>query len=130
MPFSRTIINFSKNDPACRFHYKDRIMKWLSRIIALVLFIFFFVLALKNTQETALYFFWGYELRGPLVLIVLCFFIAGCILGLLAMMPMIFRNRRDLTRQRKKIEEMELAKKASEKAGAPSTQAVSDTNID
>ena len=39
-------------------------MKWLSRIIAIVFFIFFFGLALKNTQETALYFFWGYELRS------------------------------------------------------------------
>ncbi len=76
-------------------------MKWLSRIIAIVFFIFFFGLALKNTQETALYFFWGYELRGPLVLIVLCFFIAGCILGLLAMTPMIFRQRRELARLRK-----------------------------
>lgn len=64
-------------------------MKWLSRIITLVLFIFFFVLALKNTQETALYFFWGYELRGPLVLIVLCFFVAGAFLGLMTMIPVV-----------------------------------------
>ena len=38
---------------------------------------------------------------GPLVLVVLCFFIAGCILGLLAMTPMIFRQRRELARFRK-----------------------------
>lgn len=76
-------------------------MKWLTRIIAIAFFIFFFGLALKNTQETALYFFWGYELRGPLVLIVLCFFIGGCILGLLAMTPMMFRQRRALSRFRK-----------------------------
>ena len=80
-------------------------MKWLSRIIAIIFFIFFFGLALKNTHETALYFFWGYELRGPLVLIVLCFFIAGCILGILAMTPMIFRQRRELNRLRKNSQE-------------------------
>ncbi len=105
-------------------------MKWLSRIIAVALFIFFFVLALKNTQETALYFFWGYELRGPLVLIVLCFFVAGGILGLLAMTPMLFRNRRDLARQRKKIEEMERVKDIPEKAGTSSAGTIPDPNID
>ena len=74
-------------------------MKWLSRIITLVLFIFFFVLALKNTQETALYFFWGYELRGPLVLIVLCFFVVGAFLGLMTMIPVVFRRQRELAKQ-------------------------------
>lgn len=97
-------------------------MKWLSRIIAIVFFIFFFGLALKNTQEMALYFFWGYELRGPLVLIVLCFFIAGCILGLLAMTPMIFRQRRELGRFRKSSQESvqpENVEKKDEPAPAP-----------
>lgn len=81
-------------------------MKWLSRIIAAVLFIFFFILALKNTQETALYFFWEYEVRGPLVLIVLCFFLAGAVLGLLAMIPSVFRSRLELSRQKKKLNEI------------------------
>ncbi len=97
-------------------------MKWLSRIIAIVFFIFFFSLALKNTQETALYFFWGYELRGPLVLIVLCFFIAGCILGLLAMTPMIFRQRRELGRFRKSVQESgqkEISANTEEPPSAP-----------
>lgn len=97
-------------------------MKWLSRIIAIVFFIFFFSLALKNTQETVLFFFWGYELRGPLVLIVLCFFIAGCILGLLAMTPMIFRQRRELNRFRKNSSEStpkEINEKMEEPISAP-----------
>lgn len=97
-------------------------MKWLSRIITIVFFIFFFGLALKNTQETALYFFWGYELRGPLVLVVLCFFIAGCILGLLAMTPMLFRQRRELARFRKSTQEsaqQESVEKKEEPAPAP-----------
>ena len=94
-------------------------MKWLSRIIAIVFFIFFFSLALKNTQETALYFFWGNELRGPLVLIVLCFFIAGCILGLLAMTPMMFRQRRELNRLRKSALESG-SKEIHEKTEEPS----------
>lgn len=107
-------------------------MKWLSRIITLVLFIFFFVLALKNTQETALYFFGGHELRGPLVLIVLCFFIAGAFLGLAAMTPAVFRSQRELARQRKKIAELEQTREIQPKttSGQPSTGTVSDTQIE
>ena len=73
-------------------------MKWLSRIIAAVLFIFFFILALKNTQETALYFFWGYELRGPLVL----------------------RSRIELSRQKKKLDEIVQLQKSQQKTGIAS----------
>lgn len=94
-------------------------MKWLSRIIAFSLFIFFFTLALKNTQETVLYFFGGYELRGPLVLIVFCFFLGGCALGLLTMVSVAVRNRLELGRHRKKISELEhildMERKANEK---------------
>lgn len=96
-------------------------MKWLSRIITLVLFIFFFVLALKNTQETALYFFWGYELRGPLVLIVLCFFVVGAFLGLMTMIPVVFRCQRELAKQRKRITELEQAQETHVKTNETSS---------
>ncbi len=106
-------------------------MKWLSRIIVLTLFIFFFVLALKNTQEIVLYFFGGYELRGSLVLIMLCFFIGGCFLGVLAMIPSAFRNRRELARQRKKITELEHAQKTWQETNViASTDSLSDTSIE
>ena len=90
-------------------------MKWLSRIIAAVLFIFFFILALKNTQETALYFFWGYEL------LVLCFFLAGAVLGLLAMIPTVFRSRLELSRQKKKLNEIMQVQEAQKKTGTEPT---------
>ena len=106
-------------------------MKWLSRIITLVLFIFFFVLALKNTQDTALYFFWGYELRGPLVLIVLCFFVAGAFLGLMAMIPVVFRRQRELAKQRKRITELEQAQETHVKTNeTPSASTVSGTKTE
>jgi len=49
-------------------------MKIVFRIVALILFIVFFGFALKNTQEVALRFFFDYEMRGPLVLLLLAFF--------------------------------------------------------
>lgn len=76
-------------------------MKIVFRIVALILFVVFFGFALKNTQEIALQFFLDYELRGPLVMILLGFFIAGAALGILAFTPTLFRYRRELGRQKK-----------------------------
>ena len=78
-------------------------MKILFRIIAAILFIVFFGFALKNTQEGALQFFLGYEIRGPLVLLLLGFFTLGAAMGVLAMMPTVLRYRRDLSKQKKTI---------------------------
>jgi putative membrane protein len=60
-------------------------MKFISTIVGFVLFVLFFGFALKNTQEVNLRFFLDYELRGPLVLMLLGFFVAGAVLGVLAL---------------------------------------------
>ena len=78
-------------------------MKLLFRLVAAIVFIVFFGFALKNTQEVILSFFLGYEIRGPLVILLLAFFAAGAVLGVLAMLPMVFRHRRDLSRHRKQL---------------------------
>lgn len=78
-------------------------MKLVFRIVAAIIFLIFFGFALKNTQEVILSFFLGYELRGPLVIMLLGFFASGAVLGVLAMLPMVFRHRRDLSRQRKLV---------------------------
>ena len=81
-------------------------MKLLFRIVAAILFVIFFGFALKNTQEVALRFFLDYEMRGPLVLLLLGFFVGGATLGVLAMTPTVFRYRRDASRQKKVIAAM------------------------
>ena len=75
-------------------------MKIISTIVGIVLFILFFGFALKNTQEVDLHLFLNYELRGPLVLLLLAFFVAGAALGVLALTPSIVRQRREATRQK------------------------------
>ncbi len=82
-------------------------MRVLSKIISVFLFILFFGLAVKNTQEASLQFFFGYEISGPFVLILLGFFAAGAILAIIGMTPMIFRNKRELLRKTKLIETLE-----------------------
>jgi putative membrane protein len=75
-------------------------MKFISTIVGIVLFVLFFGFALKNTQEVDLHFFLNYELRGPLVLMLLGFFVAGAALGVLALTPTVFRHRREVNRHK------------------------------
>lgn len=89
-------------------------MKLVSRVIAVLLFIIFFGFALKNTQEVALRFFLDYEIRGPLVLMLLGFFAAGATLGVLALTPTVFRHRRDLSKYKKTIAAMQKENEAQQ----------------
>ncbi|NEX60612.1 LapA family protein [Noviherbaspirillum galbum] len=93
-------------------------MKIVFRIVAVILFIVFFGFALKNTEIVTLSFFFNYEIRGPLVLILLGFFVAGATLGVLAMIPTLFRHRRDLNRHRKTISSMEQEQEAKRLASS------------
>ena len=81
-------------------------MKLLTRIIAVVLFVIFFGFAVENTQEVSLHLFWHYEIHGPLVLLLLAFFALGAVLAVLAMTPTVFRHRRDLSKHKKTIADM------------------------
>jgi putative membrane protein len=87
-------------------------MKLIFRLVAAIVFIVFFGFALKNTQEVVLSFFLGYEIRGPLVILLLAFFAAGAVLGVLAMMPMLFRHRRELSRHRKQLSTLQQEQEA------------------
>ncbi len=78
-------------------------MKILFRILAAIFFIIFFGFALKNTDEVTLRFFLGYVVQGPLVLLLLGFFVSGAVLGVLAMLPMVFRSRREVAKNKKTI---------------------------
>jgi putative membrane protein len=68
-----------------------RALAWLVRA-----FIFFalFAFALNNQQEVAVHWFFGFEWRASMVMIVLAAFGAGCAVGVLAMVPSWWRQRR------------------------------------
>ena len=78
-------------------------MKFLSTLVGFIIFVLFFGFALKNTQEVDLHLFLHYELRGPLVLMLLGFFVAGAFLGVLALTPTVFRHRRENTKHKTTI---------------------------
>ncbi|MDT7836837.1 LapA family protein [Ideonella sp. DXS22W] len=68
-----------------------RLAVWLLRA-----FIFFtlFAFALNNEQEVTVRWFFGYQWRAPLVIVVLVALTAGAALGVLAMVPAWWRHRR------------------------------------
>jgi putative membrane protein len=68
-----------------------RFFVWLFRA-----FIFFtlFAFALNNQQEAAVRWFFGFEWRAPMVIVVLVAFGAGSAFGVLSMVPSWWRHRR------------------------------------
>jgi putative membrane protein len=97
-------------------------MKFITTIIGCVLFVLFFHFALKNTQEVDLHFFLNYELRGPLVLMLLGCFGAGAGLGVLALTPTVFRHRRETNKHKTTIQTLQTS--AQQVAGQPQPDGV------
>lgn len=93
----------------CALTQRALLMKFVSTIVGVILFVLFFGFALKNTQEVDLHFFLNYELRGPLVLMLLAFFVAGAALGILALTPTVFRQRRQTSQHKNTIQALQSA---------------------
>ena len=68
-----------------------RIIAWLLRA-----FIFFtlFAFALNNQQTATVHWFFGVQWQAPMVIIVLAAFAGGCAVGVLAMLPDLWRRWR------------------------------------
>lgn len=68
-----------------------RLLLWLVRA---ALFFVLFAFAINNQHEVQLKWFFGLESRLPMVILVLALFGAGCVVGMLAMLPNWWRQRR------------------------------------
>jgi uncharacterized integral membrane protein len=101
-------------------------MKLLFRIAACMLFIVFFGFALKNTQEASLQFFLNYEIRGPLVMLLLGFFVLGFVFGIIGMASIVIRQKRALSKQKKISDTLQKGNDARALAAA---QAQSTVNV-
>ena len=84
-------------------------MKIIFRLFAISLFLVFFGFALKNTDQVVLHLFWNTSAKAPLILLLLAFFIAGAVLGVLAMTSTVLRYRQALTKQKKESEQQQKA---------------------
>lgn len=63
-----------------------------------ILFVLLLGLAIKNSGEVELRFFFDAHWQAPLSLVLLVALCVGVVLGLLALLPLVFRQRRSLAR--------------------------------
>lgn len=64
---------------------------WLAKLAIFLLVLGF---ALKNTQPVSLVSYLGYTWQTPLIVLLLLAFLLGALIGLLALLPYLFRLRR------------------------------------
>jgi uncharacterized integral membrane protein len=88
-------------------------MRYLVWLLRAMLFLLLLGFAVKNDQSIVLRYFFGYEWDASLVVVLLCFFSAGVLIGVLAMLAAMFRQRRELAALRR---ELQLKNKLSEMA--------------
>jgi len=87
-----------------------RILTWAIRIALFVLLLAF---AVKNTDPVTLRFYFGLVWQAPLVALLLAFFAAGTLLGLIAMLGSYFSQRREIARLEEKIARQETRTQAT-----------------
>jgi lipopolysaccharide assembly protein A len=94
-----------------------QLLTWLFR---LGLFLVMMGFALSNTDTATLRFFGipEFEWRAPLVLFLLLFFAAGALIGVIATMPMVIRQRRSIGRLRREATEAARTQSRAEMASA------------
>jgi uncharacterized integral membrane protein len=79
-------------------------MRYFVWPIRAVLFILLLGFAVKNDQPVVLKYFFGFEWQTSLVVILLCFFTIGVLIGVLAMLGNMFRQRRELAELRRFVQ--------------------------
>ena len=75
-----------------------RIVSWTIRLL---LFLVLAGLAAKNVEPVTLRFYFDTVLQAPLVVVLFCAFLLGAVLGMLALLGTLLRQRREISRMRK-----------------------------
>ncbi len=83
-------------------------MTALTWAIRLIIFSFLLLFAVRNTQPTMLRFVLDYVWEAPLVIILLAFFSGGAILGVLSLVGVIYRQRREIARLKRQAAKPQL----------------------
>ena len=84
------------------------VMTALTWAVRLIIFSILLVFAIRNTEPTTLRFVLDYAWEAPLVIVLLAFFAAGAILGVLSVVGVIFRQRREISRLRREAAKPQL----------------------
>ena len=71
---------------------------WVVRFLVVVILVWF---AVKNSHEIEMYGFLDQQWKAPLVFVLLIVFVTGVVIGLLAWIPTVVRQRREIARLRR-----------------------------
>jgi putative membrane protein len=72
---------------------------YLGLLAKLLVFLLVLGFALKNSHSVTFYSYMGYLWQAPLIVMVGLAFVLGALTGALALLPTLFRLRRDATRK-------------------------------
>jgi len=81
------------------------IMRYLVWILRLLLFLVLLLFALKNTMPVRLHFFFDTGWDVPLAVLLLVFFAAGAVLGVMACLGGLIRQRRRISSLKRELDE-------------------------
>lgn len=71
-------------------------MRYLYRFLGFLLFLMVVGFAVKNSEVVTVYYYLGYQWQAPLVLVLLLFFVVGAVVGVLASLGYLFRQRKEI----------------------------------
>jgi putative membrane protein len=77
-------------------------MRVLTWAIRLILFVFLVALAAKNVDPVTVHFYFDLAVRAPLVVLLFAAFLIGALFGVLALLGLVFRQRREISILKKK----------------------------
>ena len=78
-------------------------MTFLTWALRFIIFFILLIFALRNTQPVSLRFILDHVWEAPLVIVLLVFFASGAILGILSVVGVIFRQRREIFRLKREM---------------------------
>ncbi len=80
-------------------------MKIVTWVVRLLLFLFLFAFAIQNTDPVSLHFMLGQSWQAPLVIVLLAFLVGGAVLGVLSLLGLVFRQRREISHLKRRLDQ-------------------------
>ena len=80
-------------------HTMKNLTRYLGLATKLLVFLLVLGFALKNSQPVVFYSYLGYVWQAPLIVMLGLAFVLGALTGVLALLPTVFRLRRELARK-------------------------------
>jgi putative membrane protein len=88
-------------------------MRYFLWLVKFALFVLVLSFAVKNTETVSVRYYLGLEWQAPLVLVLLTFFCLGVVIGIIASLGQVFRQRRQISALKSELRVQSQSGKAS-----------------